>query len=518
MKDLKHAENLSLDAPRAAVMVWNRELISFRTTVRTRTPKDRVAAAKERFAKIPNFELFGTFSLEDLNYDGVNAVFFSIDGYPLFTLFESDIDPTSSNTLQEEAQAVLERLQELQAAAKEQKSPELLISGIIFALASTLIMVVFMTILRRTNRFLRGKILKRTAKVTWMKWKGFDVRQYTMAALKHATNWVFILLQLTLLYFWLGLILSRFPFTRPLAKIIGNHFSAALLSLVESILSSIPNLLIVALIFYVSRGLARIANGLSDTLEQTEDDDEESWLSRDTAKATRKILVVLIWVAGVMVAYPYIPGSGSEAFKGIGVLLGLMISLGSSGMVNQVMSGFVTLYSGGVRSGEYIVAGNIEGVVTDVRLLSTRIRTPKNEFITVPNAVLISQHSTNLSRHKGEEPTQVATAVTIGYDTPWRQVDALLLKAVAKTKGIRRDPAPKVLKTDLSDWYIRYELRFVPGRIEKKNQVLSDLHVNILDVFNEFGVQIMSPHFIDQPEEDLVVDKENWSPPPAEQA
>ena len=107
----------------------------------------------------------------------------------------------------------------------------------------------------------------------------------------------------------------------------------------ESIISAIPNLLVVIIIFYVTRGAVKLASGLSDTMENTADNDDETLLSKDTAKATRRIIAALIWITGVMIAYPYIPGSGSEAFKGVSVLLGLMLSLGSSGTVNQIMSG-----------------------------------------------------------------------------------------------------------------------------------------------------------------------------------
>ena len=133
--------------------------------------------------------------------------------------------------------------------------------------------------------------------------------------------------------------LSRFPFTRPVADVIGDHFKTAFFHQMESIISAIPNLLVVIIIFYVTRGAVKLASGLSDTMENTADNDDETLLSKDTAKATRRIIAALIWITGVMIAYPYIPGSGSEAFKGVSVLLGLMLSLGSSGTVNQIMSG-----------------------------------------------------------------------------------------------------------------------------------------------------------------------------------
>lgn len=195
----------------------------------------------------------------------------------------------------------------------------------------------------------------------------------------------------------------------------------------------------------------------------------------------------------------------------------LMISLGSTGVVNQVMSGFVALYSGAVRSGEYALVGDVEGTITEVGLLATKISTPKNEYITVPNAVLVGQNTVNYSRLHGEILTEVETTVSIGYDTPWRQVHAMLLLAAERTLGVCKDPVPRVVQTALEDFYIEYSLRFVPAEMPKKNAALALLHQNILDVFNEFGVQITSPHFVGEPKAPHVVPEENWSPQPAEQ-
>ncbi len=516
LEELEHTDKLSLGGDPASIIIWNRTIVTFRTTVRGRSPQQRVEQTIKRFQQVSDFDAFHDFGSEPFTYEGVEAIYFNIKGHSLFTLFETDIDPASGQTLEQAAEQVVTNLGELQKAFRDQKRPELVLKGIVSTVLATGLLLFLIFILRKFSSFIRKWLIQKTYKVSWMKWKGFDIRQYAFVALRQLITVTFLALQLILGYLWLGYALGRFPFTRPVATVIGEHFQTAFLHLVESVLTAIPNLLVVLIIFYVTRGVVRLASGLSDTMENTADNDDETWLSKDTAKATRRIIAGLIWITGIMVAYPYIPGSGSEAFKGISVLLGLMLSLGSSGTVNQIMSGFVVLYSGGIRSGEYVILGEVEGEVLEIRLLSTRIRTPKNEFITVPNSVIIGKHSTNLSRHRGQVPTEVATSVTIGYDTPWRQVDAMLLKAVNATPGIRREPAPRVLKTELSDWYIRYELRFIPGKLEKKNQLLSDLHVNILDTFNEYGVQIMSPHFIAQPEQDILVKTENQTPPPAE--
>jgi small-conductance mechanosensitive channel len=238
-------------------------------------------------------------------------------------------------------------------------------------------------------------------------------------------------------------------------------------------------------------------------------------MTTDTAKATRRIVTGLIWLFAMVVAYPYIPGSGSEAFKGLSVLDGLMISLGSTGLINQVMSGFVILYSGAIRTGEYAKIGNIEGTVREMGLLATKIRTPTLEYITVPNAVIIANPTTNYSRFADRHGAVVSTTVTIGYDTPWRQVHAMLLRAAKNTNGVRNQPPPRILQRGLSDFYAEYTLIFYIDKPQKRTQVLSELHGMIQDEFNEHGVQIMSPHFNSQPEDNLYVPKDKWFLPPA---
>jgi small-conductance mechanosensitive channel len=224
---------------------------------------------------------------------------------------------------------------------------------------------------------------------------------------------------------------------------------------------------------------------------------------------------VLIWIFSLTVAYQYIPGSESDAFKAVGVFAGLMISLGSAGLVNQVMSGLVMVYARALRPGELVRAGEVVGVVTEVSLLSTKVVTPRREQVTIPNAVLAGTMITNYSRLAGEDGPMVATAVTIGYDAPWRQVHALLLLAAERTPGLRREPQPYVLQKALSDFYVEYELRAHLERSESRFQVLSDLHAQIQDAFNEFGVQIMSPHFEGQPERPVVAPPAAWYAAPA---
>ena len=221
---------------------------------------------------------------------------------------------------------------------------------------------------------------------------------------------------------------------------------------------------------------------------------------------------MLIWVFSVTIAYPYIPGSGTDAFKGVSVFVGLVVSLGSAGVVNQVMSGLVVIYSRALKPGEFVRVGDDLGTVSELGMLSTKIITRKREEITIPNAVLVGTKMVNYSRHAVGEGAVVGTTVTIGYDVPWRQVHAMLLRAAEQTAGVRKDPAPRVWQKALSDFYVEYELVVNLDKPEERVPVLSELHTHIQDAFNENGVQIMSPHYESQPGEKVFVPKSQWFP------
>jgi len=234
----------------------------------------------------------------------------------------------------------------------------------------------------------------------------------------------------------------------------------------------------------------------------------------ETAQPTRRLTVALLWILAVVVAYPHLPGSGSDAFRGMSVLVGLMLSLGSSGLVNQVMSSFMLTYSRAVRIGEFVRIGEVEGTVVHAGALATKLLTPFHEEVTVPNAIVASSTITNYSRRSGEG-VFAGTSVTIGYDTPWRQVEALLLQAAGRTAGLQADPAPFVLQSGLKDFYAEYTLMAVLQRPADRPIVMSQLHAHVQDTFNEYGVQIMSPNYEADPATPKLVPREQWFAPPA---
>jgi len=186
-------------------------------------------------------------------------------------------------------------------------------------------------------------------------------------------------------------------------------------------------------------------------------------------------------------------------------------------VMNHAMSGLVLTYSRALRKGDVIRIGDNEGLVNEVGMLATKIVTRENYLVTVPNAVVVSGKITNLSAQNPGGGVNLTTSVTIGYDTPWRQVHAMLELAAKRTAGIEQNTAPLVRQLNLMDWYIAYELQVKLRPGESLAGVESELHSHIQDVFNEFNVQIMSPNFVNQPESSVMVTRDNWFAAPAVQ-
>jgi small-conductance mechanosensitive channel len=314
-------------------------------------------------------------------------------------------------------------------------------------------------------------------------------------------------------YLWTVFLLNQFPATASWSEELRLFLVDLFIEFGGGALRALPGLFAVVLVILIARWSVRLVNAVFNEVESGRL--ALSWLERETARTTRTLVVVAIWLFALVVAYPYIPGSNTEAFKGLSVLVGLMITLGSTGLINQIISGLFVIYSRSVRPGDYVRIGDTEGEVVDVGFLATKLKTARQEEITLPHSVLVGTGTTNYSRLAADHGVIATVSVTIGYDVPWRQVHALLLLGAARTRGIRNEPPPRVLQRELSDFYVQYHLIAHLQEGANRAELVSDLHAQIQDAFNEFGAQIMAPHFESQPEKKIVVPKTDWHAAPA---
>jgi small-conductance mechanosensitive channel len=314
-------------------------------------------------------------------------------------------------------------------------------------------------------------------------------------------------------YWWIVFLLNQFAYTAPWSEQLRLFLVNLFIEFGRGALRALPGLFTVIVVIVIARWSVRLVNAIFTEVESGRL--TLSWLERETARTTQTLVVAAIWLFALVVAYPYIPGSDTDAFKGLSVLVGLMITLGSTGLINQVISGLFVIYSRSVRPGDYVRIGDTEGQVVDVGFLATKLKTPRQEEVTLPHSVLVGTSTTNYSRLAEEHGVVVTVSVTIGYDVPWRQVHALLLLGATRTRGIRKEPPPRVLQRELSDFYVQYHLIAHLSEGENRAEVISELHAQIQDAFNEFGAQIMSPHFESQPERKVVVPRPEWHAAPA---
>jgi small-conductance mechanosensitive channel len=340
-----------------------------------------------------------------------------------------------------------------------------------------------------------------------------DLRSYMLPAAQKLARLVATVVSLALIYLWFVYSLNQFDYTASWGHRSADFLVNLLLGFATGAMLAVPGLVAVVIIVLIARWVVRLINVIFKEVQAGKL--SFSWLERETARTTQTLLIAVVWLFALVVAYPYIPGSETDAFKGLSVLIGLMVTLGSTGLINQVISGLFVIYSRSVRPVDYVRVGDIEGEVIEVGFLATKLKTPRQEEITIPHSVLVGTATTNYSRLAGPDGMVLTVSVTIGYDVPWRQVHALLLLGASRTPGVRQQPPPRVVQRELSDFSVQYQVLAHMEEGGNRPAVLSALHAQIQDAFNEYGTQIMAPHFESQPDKRVFVPKTEWYAAPA---
>lgn len=497
----------------ADVKYMNRKISRLRAQVMGNLPDYRAEDSSERIEV--QVEIRRTDPVDSVYFD--QGVLIRLDQKTMFAITTADLDVVAGETLESRAEKAIANLEKAIKEAEALRDPGQILKSLGYALVITLAYALWIWILLRLKRVFQRRVMLATAgklkhSVAGMIAKESDHLVKIIKSVDRAARVLGVLLILFSTYLWLTAVLKRFPYTRPWGEALGGYLLGVAAWIAGGVIDAIPGLFIVAVIFYLTRALSRMMNASFTAVEEGRL--QIPGLDADTAQPTKKLANVGLWLLAAVVAYPYLPGSGTNAFKGLSVFVGLVVSLGSSGVVNQAMSGFMLMYSRALRVGDWVHVGDVEGEVLQLGMLSTKVRTREGEEVTVPNAVVISKETVNYTRF-AKEGVQVSTVVTIGYDTPWRQVHAMLEQAAAMTDGLRKEPPPFVLQTGLSDWYPEYKLKAVIENPPDRPKVLSTLHKNIQDQFNEYGVPIMSPHYINDPPEPFLVPPDRRSPAPA---
>jgi small-conductance mechanosensitive channel len=307
--------------------------------------------------------------------------------------------------------------------------------------------------------------------------------------------------------------LRQFPWTRSAAERLLDLVVQPVLSMATELLAYFPKLVFLLLLFLAVRYLLKLLKVFFEAVAAGRVPLRS--FDAEWAQPTYHIVRILLILLTLVIAYPYLPGSGSAAFQGLSIFAGLMLSLGASSAMASLIAGYTVTYRRAYRVGDRITVGELTGEVSDVRLLVTHLRTVKNEEVVVPNSLVLQSHVVNYSKLVRSHGLILHTTVSIGYETPWRQVEAMLQLAAERTEGMLREPAPFVLEKSLGDFAVTYELNAYVDSTKLLPQRYADLHRNVLDVFNEYGVQIMTPAYEGDPEVPKVVPQEKWFVTPA---
>jgi small-conductance mechanosensitive channel len=440
-----------------------------------------------------------------------------VDGRFVFRVLHEDVNPEAGETTDAVAARAVRNLGLALGEVREGQDARALLPAIGYTVLATFALVGSVWLLARVRRWATRRAHQFVASRSAQLAPGWGSHLLGRGGLEGLitlpVNLFCSLLAVLISYLWAGFVLRLFPYTRPWGEALRSNLLQALGDFGESILEAVPGVLFVALIFFLARLVARAVRVFFEGVQSGRI--QVGWVDETTARPTGRLVTGIIWLFALVAAYPYIPGSGSEAFKGIGVFVGLMMSIGASGIVNQAVSGLMLMYTKALRPGEFVQIGDTEGTVKSVGFVTTRIETLRHEEVNIPNAVIASSVTRNYSRLAGEGGVWVATKVTIGYDTPWRQVHAMLELAAARTDGVARDPAPRVRQTALRDFYVEYTLLVSIADPALRVVTFDQLHANIQDAFNEHGVQIMSPNYEADPPSPKVVPREKWFEPPA---
>ncbi len=367
---------------------------------------------------------------------------------------------------------------------------------IAMALGVILIMFILLFYLIKLFRWTASKIEQEEN----IKIKGIKIRNFTLFDAKQQVNallnvnttikWLLIILSV---YIALPILFGIFPWTKDFAATLFGYILNPLRKIAYGFWNYLPNLMTILVILFVFRYVFKAISFLKNEIQKG--NLEIPGFYADWANPTYQIIRVIVFAFMVIVIFPYLPGSDSPIFQGVSVFLGFLFTFGSAGSLSNIVAGLILTYMRLFKIGDRVKIGDVTGDIIEKSLLVTRIRTIKNEIISIPNSTVMSSHTINYSSDAPEKGLIIHSTITIGYDVPWKDMHAALIEAALKTEFVLQDPKPFVLQTSLDDFYVSYEINAYIKEPNKQAVIYSNLHQNIQDSCNERQIEIMSPHY-----------------------
>ncbi len=486
-------ELLALESAIAPVRFRERTLFQITGPIGELTAGTRAAAIESRLLAIAGGSSDSLQALRVVERDGLSEI--HAGSILVRVITEGDAAGTG-RTRRQLAADQLVLIGDALAVEFRDRTAAALMRGALLAALATLVAILLLVGLQRLYRW-TSRSLRRAA-LAWH-WDSSLARLSLItpanvsAASRSVAATLAWLIGIALTYLYLEYVLSLFPWTRGISDGMVTTTRAAVLSAASGLFDYVPNLLNIVVVVVIVRFALKGIRVLFDQIS-SERINLPGFYPEWALPTYSLVRFLLIAIAAVMI-FPYLPGSGSEGFKGISVFVGLLISLGAASAIANVIGGIVLTYMRPFRIGDRVKIADAVGDIIDKDLFVVRLRTIKNVDITIPNSLVLANHIINFSSNAQATGLILHTTVTIGYDVPWPKVHELLLAATAGVEGIDTDPAPFVLQTSLNDFSVAYELN-ASTRLPNQMAVLySRLHAAIQDRFNEAGVEIMSPHF-----------------------
>lgn len=365
-------------------------------------------------------------------------------------------------------------------------------SGLVFLIL--LVFSILILLINKLKKYVTQRILtERTQRI-----KDIKIKNYVLVTSVQKTRmfinainilrWALIIL---IAFIMLPIVFSVFPFTQSWASNLIGLFTKPLKTAVLAIWDYIPNLITVFVILVVMRYAVRFVKYIFSEIDKGKL--EINGFHRDFAMPTFTIVRFLLQAFTLVLIFPYLPGANSDIFKGISVFIGVLFSLGSSSAISNIIAGLVITYMRPFRIGDRITIADKTGVVIEKSPLVTRLRTIKNEEITIPNSSVLSGNTVNYSTFS-EDGICFQVELTVGYEEPWQRIHELLLNIPPRIKRVNLTPAPFVLQKKLDDFYVLYELNVYIAKSAEIELAKSEIFQSILDDFLAAGIEMNGPH------------------------
>ena len=494
----KVLQKLKIDSLRATVsgfpVILSRDTLFYVfTKLGSYSPRERARVISERIYKLAEDYFYSEDSLAIVPTELTTDIIYGEET----VISISELDAVWMNSTREKVAEAYKN--EIALAVKEYKIQNSWESTLKEILLAILVLILLILIIYTTNRFfkwIKNKIEKQKGlSIKGIKIKGYEFldieRQVrVMFAFINLIKWIIVL---TLVYLSLPILFGIFPWTGGLAGQLISYFLHPIKNILISIWDYLPNLFTIIVLVFFFRYFLRLLRYFKFEIESGALKIPGFYV--DWANPTYQIIRVLFLAFMLIVIFPYLPGSNSPVFKGVSVFLGVLFTFGSAGALGNIVSGLVLTYMRAYKIGDRVKIGDATGDVVEKSLLVTKIKTIKNEIISIPNTSVMNSHTTNFTSEAEEGRLILYTSVTIGYDSPWRQIHELLIKAALATDLIEKDPMPFVFQESLNDFYVKYQINGYSKIANMQSSIYSQLHQNIQDVFNEAGVEIMSSHY-----------------------